>query len=185
MIWESWYWRDDLTKFASSLLKRTKQKRWPDAALARCEQTIMVGFFYVRKLIESKKLSRNFATRNVKVTAYPSKGTHVHWMNYRRDVDELFDMDQPKPRSIKIEDLANQIIHSYVFYLTMGGGHQAAPLTGVLVASDYIRNAEIFEVSIKDILAIFQLAAKGEADKTREITYDKKRDDYVVRILKN
>ena len=78
MIWESRYWRTDLQKFAASLRKRAKQKRWPDAALARCEQTIMVGFFYVRKLVESRKLSRDFADRQIPATSYPAKGKHIH-----------------------------------------------------------------------------------------------------------
>jgi hypothetical protein len=65
----------------------------------------MVGFFYVRKLIESRKLSRDFADRQITATAYPARGKHVHLMNCRRDLDELFDMSAPKQLAMKIEDL--------------------------------------------------------------------------------
>src|SRR3954447_25975700 len=143
MIWESWYWRTDLEKFALSLRQRQKQKRWPDPSLARCEQTIMVGFFYVRKLIESRKLSRDFADRQFKTTSYPAKGKHIHLMNLRRDVDELFDLDEPRQVAMKIEDLANQLIHSYIFYLSMG---EHGGLDGILVASDRIRNKELLQL---------------------------------------
>jgi hypothetical protein len=179
MIWESWYWRTDLQKFAASLRKRAKQKRWPDAALARCEQTIMVGFFYVRKLIESRKLSRDFADRQIPATSYPAKGKHIYLMNVHRDLDELFDMDAPTKVNLKIEDLANQLIHSYIFYLST---EQGGPLRGILVASDRIRNRELLEISARDIVKIFDLAAKGEDDKAISMRYDEKRQDYVVRL---
>jgi hypothetical protein len=180
MIWQSWYWRTDLEKFAASLCKRANQKRWPDAALARCEQTIMVGFFFVRKLIESRKLSRDFADRRIPAFSYPAKGEHIHLMNVRRDLDELFDMEAPTKVSMKVEDLANQLIHSYVFYLSI---EEAGSLRGILVASDRIRNRELLEISARDIVKIFDLAAKGE--KAISVRYDDKRQDYVVRLAKD
>ena len=181
MIWESWFWRSDLKKFALSLRKRASQKRWPDAALARCEQSIMVGFFFVRKLIESRKLSRDFADRQIQVIAYPAKGKHIHLMNARRDVEELFDLDAPKQLNLKFEDLANQLIHSYIFYLSI---EESGALQGILVASDRIRNRELLEVSARDIIKIFELAAKGEGHKAISMNYDNKRQDYVVRLAK-
>ncbi|SPE36810.1 hypothetical protein SBA3_250025 [Candidatus Sulfopaludibacter sp. SbA3] len=120
MISESWYWRTDLMKFASSLRKRASQKRWTDRSLCRCEQLIMIGFFYVRKLIDSRKLSRDFADRQIKLKAYPSIGKHVHLMNVHHHLDEFFDMGTHRHKTLKIEQIANQVIHSYIFYLDGG-----------------------------------------------------------------
>lgn len=104
-------------KFASSLRKRVNQKRWTEPSLCRCEQLIMVGFFYVRKLIDSRKLSRDFADRQIRVATYRSTGKHIHLMNAHRDLDEFFDMDAHSHKGLKIEQIANQVIHSYIFYL--------------------------------------------------------------------
>ena len=106
---------------------------------------------------------------------------HFHLMNYRRDLDGLFDMTAPKHLAITIENLANQVIHSYIFYLSM---EETGPLRGILVASDRIRNRELLEVSARDIIKIFELAAKGEGDKTISLNYDDRRKDYVVRLAK-
>jgi hypothetical protein len=141
----------------------------------------MVGFFYVRKLIESRKLSRDFADRQITVIAYVAKGKHVHWLNYHRDLDDFFDMNTPKQLAMRIGDLANQFVHSYVFYLWI---EETGPLRGVLVASDRVRNKELLQVSARDIVSIFELAATGEDDDAISVTYDDKRKDYTLRLAK-
>lgn len=182
MISESWYWRTDLIKFALSLRTRAKQKRWTDRSLCRCGQLIMVGFFYVRKLIDSRKLSRDFADRQTKLTAYPSIGKHVHLMNVHHDLDEFFDMGTHCHKSLKVEQIANQVIHSYIFYLVT---EETGPLRGIVVASDVARDRELLELALSDVIRIFELAAKGEGDKAITLRYDDKRQDYVMRVFRD
>ena len=141
----------------------------------------MVGFFYVRKLIESRKLSRDFADRQIRVISYPAKGEHVQMFNRRRDPGELFDLAAPKQTAVKTEVLANQLIHSYIFHLSM---QETGQLCGIFVASDRFRNIELFEISAHDVISIFELAAKGERDKAISYDYDSEKGDYVVSIAK-
>jgi hypothetical protein len=142
----------------------------------------MVGFFYVRKLIDSRKLSRDFADRQIKLTAYPSNGKHVHLMNVHHDLDEFFDMDTHRHKTLKIEQIANQVIHSYIFYLVT---EESGPLRGIIVASDVVRDRELLELSLSDVMKIFELAGKGEDDKAITLRYDDKRQDYVMRIFRD
>jgi hypothetical protein len=168
-------------RFASSLRKRASQKRWSDSSLCRCEQLIMVGFFYVRKLIDSRKLSRDFAERQFKLRAYPSTGKHVHLMNVHHDLDEFFDMETRRHKTLKIEQIANQVIHSYIFYLVT---EKSGPLQGIVVASDIVRDRELLELSLSGVIKIFELAGRGEDDKAITLRYDDKRQDYVMRIFR-
>ena len=89
-------------------------------------------------------------------------------------------MDQPGQSTITTEDLANQLIHSYIFWLSTDD----AGLKGILVASDRIRNQELLEITLGDILDIFDTAAEGEGGKCINMTYDDKKRDYVVRLGK-
>lgn len=168
-------------KFASSLRKRASQKRWSAPSLCRCEQLIMVGFFYVRKLIDSRKLSRDFADRQIKPRAYPSTGKHVHLMNVHHDLDEFFDMGTHRHKTLKIEQIASQVIHSYIFYLVT---EESGPLQGIVVASDVVLDSELLELSFSDVIRIFELAGRGEDDKAITLRYDDKRQDYVMRIFR-
>ena len=56
MIYEYRYWKDALLKAASDLRRRRKQTRWVDASFARLEQRVMLGFYGVRKLRDSRKI---------------------------------------------------------------------------------------------------------------------------------
>lgn len=81
---------------------------------------------------------------------------------------------------MKIEDLTNQVIHSYIFYLSTEAEGQ---LRGILVASERIRDKELLQISSLDVIKIFEFAARGEGDKAISMNHDDKRRDYVVRLV--
>ncbi len=98
MIDESFHWKSDLLKQADRLKRRTTQKCWPDASLAPCEQAIMPGFYLIRKLTESAKLTYKVAKMSVSVCSYPSTGRTVHLLNSHRP-EKLYHRDKPKKAS--------------------------------------------------------------------------------------
>jgi hypothetical protein len=154
------------------------QKRWPDASLARCEQTIMLGFYSIRKLIDSRKLTIDFASEQVKVTTYRPTGKHVHMMNCR-NLDELYDFNSGKFRTVTLKYLCHQIIHSYVFGLIFDESNR---FTSIVVSSEQARLRELLEVDVAVITTLFERAGKGEDDEAISIRYNNKQGDYVVRL---
>lgn len=120
MIWESSYWKDDLKKQSAELKKRMVQKRWRDASLARCEQIIMIGFYSVRKLIESKNLTGTVSKSVHKIRCYKSTGKPITLFT-RRNVDELYDLENSRLRTEQLTYLCHQVIHSYVFCSYLAG----------------------------------------------------------------
>ncbi|OQK43193.1 hypothetical protein XM74_c11567 [Vibrio vulnificus] len=57
MINVSKFWKDDLLKLAEKLTLRLVQKRWGEKNIYTLEKDIFLGFYSVRKLIESRKIS--------------------------------------------------------------------------------------------------------------------------------
>ena len=94
MIDESCYWKNDLLKEADALRDRKKQRRWPEVSFARLEQTIMLGFYSIRKLIEASKLSDSTIYEEIPITTYPWSGKTVTRMNWHK-LDQLYDLDSP------------------------------------------------------------------------------------------
>jgi hypothetical protein len=178
MIDESWYWRVDLRKRAASLRKRMTQKRWTATSSARCEQTVMLGFFSVRKLIESRKLTEDFASRQVQVDVYAPTGKHIHFLNVHK-LEEAFDLQKNEARVVTVRHLCNQIVHSYIFNFVFG---EESFLEYILVTSDTSRKRELLQLSLKAIIEIFDLASDGEVNEAIAFSYDEELGDYVVRM---
>lgn len=175
MITEPLYWKTDLLRQSSALEKRRTQKRWSEASFARCEQTIFIGFYSVRKLIESKKLTNVVAASSFQIRSYPPTGKAVTFMNYHK-VDELYDLDKPKEHSINLINLCHQFIHSYVFSLVFD---EDDALSAVWVASDYQRSKALIEIPLATIIGIFETVASDDIRSMRGI-FDPEKGDYLI-----
>ncbi len=174
MISESFYWKSDLLKQAAALTRRRTQKRWPDAALARCEQTVMLGFYSVRKLIESGKLTDRVANLNINVGLRPATGEVVHRMNCTR-ISELYDWENVLKKTVSLSYLCNQVIHSYVFSLLFG---EDDALMSVLVTSDRQRSKELLEVTIEEVISVFEVVGRDDV-RSMSGEFDEARGDFI------
>lgn len=174
MIWESHYWKDDLLKQAASLRKRIGQKRWPDASLARCEQTIMLGAYSIRKLIESRKLTDAVCKISLKAFQYPPTGRAVTFTNHHR-LEVLYGLNEEKKTSIGLRSFCDQLIHSYVFALWFEDS-----FTGRFLSSDRDRNKQLLAVPIMEIINSFEAVGNDDVVNMRA-EFDAKSGDYVVK----
>jgi hypothetical protein len=172
MIWESSYWKTDLLKQVAALKKRVTQKRWTEASLAKCEQNLMMGFYSVRKLIESLKLTDIVADSSYQIRSYPPTGKRVTLLNNHK-IDELYDLGAPRKETIKLKDLCNQFIHSYVFAPVVEGGG----LSAIWLASDRQRSKALIEVTLATVIEVFEVVGNDEVDSAR-YTFNPKKGDY-------
>lgn len=164
MIWESHYWKDELLAIATRLNRR----RWASAGeltIVRIEQDIMIGFYIVRKLIEAKKITNELAGRSIDIVGHPCIRPPVTLMNWHK-IDELYNLKTSQRERIKLLQLANMIIHSYVFITDTDdrGG-----LSGIYVNSDYSRNRKIYYLPIKDTIHILKEFGSNYPHMTRRI----------------
>lgn len=152
MIWESRYWKDDLLKASLDLRRRRKQKRWVDASFARLEQRIMLGFYGVRKLRDSRKISDRLRHRSVPLDEFVATGKSIDLLN-RIDIDDLYRMDTPQATEKSLEFVCNQIIHSYVF---TPGFNEEGFLEDLFFASDRQKDLGVFRIKIDEIVSVFE-----------------------------
>jgi hypothetical protein len=176
MMWESCFWKEDLQRLAHRLEQRCAAKRWSNRAGARVEKVTMVGFFIIRRIIEAKaRLSDSTVQRLVPVSIYTSRSTRITSLNWR-NIDRHFDLDHPRRLRIRLPELCNQFIHSYVFTIV---GHESGGLEGILVASEYRRRSALYHVRIKQIINLFRLVARDDPDHANA-SFDPKIQDYRV-----
>jgi hypothetical protein len=135
----------------------------------------MVGFFALRKLIESRKIDDAVANQSVKVTSYPPTGkrvTRVNWFNWW----ELYDLTKPKRGSVRLPFLCNQFVHSYVYAPEFS---ESRTFVGLFVSSDRERNSVLFSVTVEQVIKIFETAGESYPNDIRMV-YNNARQDYDV-----
>jgi hypothetical protein len=173
MIDDSSDWKSDLLRQSEVLQKRMTQRRWPATSLARCEQTIMLGFYSIRRLIESKKITDAAVKRPIPVYAYAPTGQKSHLMN-RHKIDRLYALDKPTRQNVTLQYLCNQVIHSYIFLLLFD---EDGKLAGVFVVSDFHRFKKLFQISLQTIVDIFNRIGNDDIARMR-LVFDPLKGDY-------
>jgi hypothetical protein len=176
VIWESRFWKDDLLKAAKSIRGRMQQRRWPDVSSARCEQTIMIAFYSIRKLIEAQKLSDSILSTGVPVTIYPKKmRAKVHYYN-RYDIDRCFNLNRGESQTKSLAFVCNQVVHSYVFCLLT---NEAGNLEAITVCSDRDRKNSLIRVDANVIAELLERVGSCYPHRSR-VVYDPSRGDYKI-----
>jgi len=176
MIYESSYWKDDLLRIAKNLKKRKQQKRFSERSFANIEKEIFFSFFAIRKLVESKKIPSSILSKEIDIQYYLSKNKDVTFINRYR-TEQLYDLDRPAHKILKLIDICNLIIHGYVFVFLIG---KAGGLNGVFVSSDSHRNNELYEIRIDGIILMLREIGNNYSNKWSDIYNDKKRDYDIV-----
>ncbi|EMI15904.1 hypothetical protein RMSM_07174 [Rhodopirellula maiorica SM1] len=151
MIWESHFWKDDLLKQAIELRKRKTQTRWPESSFAKLERVLMLGFYSVRKLHESNKLSTSTMTQAIPLVEYPTTGKEITLLNWHH-FHELYDFDEATTVDRDVLFVCHQFVHSFVFSPVFDDNDR---LDGVMFASDRQRHTSLLQISIDQIIRLF------------------------------
>jgi hypothetical protein len=200
MVYESYYWRKELLQLATKIEKRITYKRsWTDSQNGAFEREVMIGFYMIRKLKDSFKLTNKIISTNITGVKYPSKGRLVTLMNNHK-FSELYDFEQPKNEKFGLKFLINQIIHSYIFSPKFDVNRDAAirsiehkdkptleevikaidsvniELTAILFNSDDNRNDFIYELGIKDVISLFRTVGNCNITSSSRKFNEKKKD---------
>jgi hypothetical protein len=175
MIWESRDWKEYLLKTALNLSKRIHQKRWTERSFFLFEREIFFAFYSVRKLIEAKKLSDYVVEAKISLQAFKSMGLPVTRFN-RDGINELYDLQNPSSESIKLKDICNQFIHSYIFVPCFGESNE---LDGIIFCSDHTRKHRVFKLAIADLIEALKMV-DSDYPSSGHYVFDEKLGDYQV-----
>ena len=193
------YWQNKLKTISNSLVKRKEFKKDSFNINAEIEFNIMSGFFIIRKLNESKKLTNKFLSTNIKGHKYPFiVGNNITPFNDHK-WPEFYDFKDKKKAKFDIPFLCNLFIHSFYFipsevfveesindkieiatdeeYYALCKIHKRK-YQGLLFNSDGTKEDFLYELDIDQIIKIFQEVSIMDITKS-SITYDKNRDKYI------
>ncbi|MEC9491695.1 hypothetical protein [Flexistipes sp.] len=153
MICESSYWKDKLISTASFLKEKKQQKQWRASSYAKVEQEIIISFYSIRKLMDSNKLSENIIKYDIPVVEYSARDKQAFFLNIHK-IDELYELDKPKEKSIKLRSLCNIIVHSYIFQIVTK--HDNKGFDSILFNSDYTKDKVLYCILVDELIKIIE-----------------------------
>ena len=158
MIWNSGPWKDELERIGTDLDRRRAQRRWTDRSLAIVERSVMVGFYMVRKLMEARKLSDNYAASRLRLRCHPRSGPIPDPLNWHQ-LDRFYDLEVTSPAERDVGFVCNQVVHSFVFVVSA----DRRGLEGFFVASDRARSGQLYFMSAESAVSVLLGAARDDA----------------------
>ncbi|KAF1074532.1 hypothetical protein [Halodesulfovibrio sp. MK-HDV] len=158
MIHESWYWKEPLLKSAEHFIEWQHLNDIDDELFVEIEQAILIGFYSIRKLFESYKLSDEMEEKRVHLELHPFVGYEVTWRNDHK-FDEHYDFSRTNCETKGYRFLCNLFIHSFVFVTSINdhGGFD-----GVFISSDKTKESKLYAVSVEQLIDIFQSVGNDE-----------------------
>ncbi len=135
----------------------------------------MLGFFMVRRLIESHKVSSTTRDFTMKVFSCPTRGKHVTRMNHHR-LDEIYDLENERHQTKKPLYLSNQFIHAYTSFVARD---ETRNWSDVYAVSDFDRNDCIWRIPVAEIRRLFTQAA-NDYPYSFQMVYNVGKGDYDV-----
>lgn len=159
MIFDSVFWKEPLLKTATYLSRVRLTESTRDKTLARIEKEVFIGFYAVRKLLDTFSVSDSTRALKVEVASYKVK-REVDFLNWHR-VDQIVDLTHSTLEVRDLKFLCNQFVHSYIFCPVEDAGR----LAGFYFASDTERKRKCYFVNISEVVGLFRIVGRDYPSK--------------------
>lgn len=163
MISESYLYKEELLRFADDLKRRQNQKRWLPRSSLLVEKELFFGFFLIRKLLETPKISDSLRNSSYPISVYKIDApVDINWTNDHKAIDYI-EFDAPQNGTLYIKRICDQFVHSFLFYLVHDD--ESGGLHSVMLSSDYVKSKKCFGIDIETIINVFTAFGNNYPDR--------------------
>lgn len=185
MIWDSYFWKRELQRTANRIRRlANKQDGAREKNDYELERSVMVGFYSIRKLIESMKVTSSCANTSVTLEAHPSlygEKNAINHLNWHRIFD-FYDFNIIETKAIRLSALCNLFIHSFIFMPVINTKRN---IDAILITSDRTKYNFLYLIKIKDITALFKKVALNFPNKIHILRADQVTDEILSHFKQN
>lgn len=161
MFYESKYPKKKLISISKQLVSFKKRFLLHENWLFKLEELIFIGFYYCRKLMESRFKVTDSVKKSIIVNKYKFIGKKtLMWPIW---VWDEYDFENPIEQKMKIQKICNLLIHSQIFYPRK----DKKWLRSIFFTSDHDLYDHIYEVDIKYLIYIFEEFWKNTVQESR------------------
>jgi hypothetical protein len=144
-------WKQTLEHQAKALQELMKPHRLSDASLVRLEETVVLGCYTIRRLINGFLLPDSHRNQPVYMSAFPRR---PHSSSLLGDEPLRIRYDLDAGRSVQHDPifLCHQVLQNCVFEPWLTPDNQ---LEGIYVTSDHQRKIALYGISLVDLQNLF------------------------------
>lgn len=144
-------WKQSLEHQARALQELMKPHRLSDATFVKLEETVVLGCYTIRRLINGFLLPESRRTQPVPMRAFPRR-SHMQPLLGDEPLKVRYDMDAGRPVQHDPIFLCHQVLQNCVFepWLTTDN-----LLTGIYVTSDHQRKIALYGVTLGNLRDLF------------------------------
>lgn len=144
-------WKQSLEHQAKALQELMKTHRHSEASLVKLEETVVLGCYTIRRLINSFLLPESRRHQPVPMTAFPRR--HQGSILPAEDPIKLrYDLDAGRAVHHDPIFLCHQVLQNCVFEPWIAPDHH---LAGIYVTSDHQRKVALYGISLEAIHDLF------------------------------
>jgi hypothetical protein len=118
------------------------------------QSLVMSAAFAIRKLIEAHKISDGLVAEAVRAWRHTLTGRPVDIWS-RHEFIEHYDMEHAQPVALGLTEFCNQVVHSWVFMLSVTGS-RPHHFNGVYLSSDRARKKHVHFVAAPDLIKVIR-----------------------------
>jgi hypothetical protein len=157
VIADSGQWKARLQQELASLRKSLSGRDIDDSHYESVEWFVFTSAFILRKLCQSKRLSYEVERRVVLVNTYPRRKRAHRLKADEHEIMKRFSFRKGKRRSLSLEALCNQLIHSFDFLVSCEErGHARC----FLFNSDRSNRHALFECRLSDYVRLIRYVSR-------------------------
>jgi hypothetical protein len=155
MIWESAPWKEPLLESANYFVRVRFSERTTEKTMVRIEKEILIGFYSIRKLLDTFKVSDSTKNMKFELCCYPNM-KDVDYLNRHHCPSDLFNLAKGHLESRDLRFLCDRFIHSFIF-IPAGDNNR---LSGFYVASDMDRKKKCYFIQLSQVLRAFRVVGR-------------------------
>lgn len=159
MIDQSHHWKEPLVRAANWMQRAKFDSADPDRTLVRLEREIFIGFYAIRKLLDTMKVTDKTRAMSFTLKYVPAIGK-VDFLSWHH-IEVNYDHDSVHSEERDFLFLCNLFIHSYVYTPFIDDDR----IAGVYVASDRIRSKKLYIIDLTQIILAFRSVGRDNPRK--------------------
>jgi hypothetical protein len=148
----SYPWKQQLLRQAETLHEIALPHRWGEASAVKLEETVVLGFYGIRRLINGFLLGEALVHHPIPMMAFPAR-RKIDTLIGEASFEMLYDLKSGRAVAHDLLFLCHQVIHNCVFATYFD---QGKTLQGIYITSDHQRKVALYGIDLQAIEALFR-----------------------------